>query len=239
MTTALEIAQTAAVEMGLQSPVSIYATSDLIPQQLGALLNTTGEMLVKRRVWRQLFREQTVSAIANQATYPLPDDFARPITQTEWDRINHWPLIGNETSQQWQWLKSGILSTGPRERFRLVGNAIELWPVPGVGGPPLPITFSYYYVSKWWALAANGQPKAKCDNDNDTTIFDDRLMTAGVKLRFYQAKQFDTSAMAADFQTLLDDALAQDTGGPVLSMSRQPAFPLITIYNIPDGNWMQ
>ena len=64
-------------------------------------------------------------------------------------------------------------------------------------------------------------------------------MTAGVKLRFYQAKQFDTSAMAADFQTLLDDALAQDTGGPVLSMSRQPAFPLITIYNIPDGNWMQ
>ena len=239
MTTALEIAQAAATEMGLAPPDSIYATSELIPQQLGALLNQTGQMLVKRRVWRMLFRETTVTAVSGQATYELPDDFARPIAQTEWDRINRWPLIGNETPQQWQWLKSGILSTGPRERFRLVGNTLELWPVPGAGGTPLPVTFSYYYVSKWWALSAEGQAKVKCDKDNDTTIFDDRLMVAGVKLRFFQAKQFDTTAFAADFQSLLDDALAQDSGGPILSLSRQPAFPLITIWNIPDGNWMQ
>jgi hypothetical protein len=238
MTTALELAQSAAVEMGLAPPASIYATSELIPQQLGALLNVTGEMLVKRRVWRQLFRDATVTAVAGQGTYPLPDDFARPITQTEWDRVNRWPLIGPETSQQWQWLKSGILSTGPRERFRLVGNALELWPIPGQGAP-VPITFSYYYISKWWALADNGQPKKKCDNDTDTMIFDDRLIISGVKLRFYQAKQFDTTSFAAEFQTNLDDAIAQDSGGPILSMARQPAFPLITIYNVPDGNWMQ
>ena len=236
MTTALELAQTAAVEMGLAAPASIYASPELIPQQLGALLNLTGEMLVKRRVWRRLFREATVTAVAGQGTYPLPDDFARPITQTEWDRVNRWPLIGNETPQQWQWLKSGILSTGPRERFRLVGNSLELWPVPGTG-IPVPLTFSYYYVSKWWALSATEEAKPKCTKDDDTTIFDERLLISGVKLRFYQAKQFDTSSFAQEFQTNLDDALAQDSGGPILSMARQPAFPLITIYNVPDGNW--
>ena len=68
------------------------------------------------------------------------------------------------------------------------------------------------------------------------TIFDDRLMISAIKLRFYQAKQFDASAFAAEFQTNLDDALAQDSGAPILSLSRQPAFPLITIYNVPDGN---
>jgi hypothetical protein len=267
MTTALELAQSAAVEMGLAPPASIYSTSELIPQQLGALLNVTGEMLVKRRVWRRLFRDTTVQTIVGQGTYPLPDDFARPITQTEWDRVNRWPLIGPETSQQWQWLKSGILSTGPRERFRLVGNALELWPVPAAGAVTTnervtdvgdtrvtsdgdiriegsdtnnaSVIFSYYYISKWWALSPSGDPKKKCDNDDDQMIFDDRLMISGIKLRFYQSKQFDTTSFAAEFQSNLDDAIAQDSGGPILSMARQPAFPLITIYNIPDGNWMQ
>ena len=228
--------------MGLQQPPSAFNNpQDLTAVQLSALYNTTGEMLVKRRVWRQLFRETTITAVDGQGAYALPSDFARPITQTEWDTVNHWPLIGNETSQQWQWLKSGILSTGPRERFRLVGDSLEVWPIPGTNvdgsGIPLPITFSYYYVSKWWALSAAGQAKPKCTADDDTTIFDDRLIISGTKLRFYQAKQFDTSAFAAEFQTNLDDALAQDSGGPILSMARQPAFPLISIYNVPDGSW--
>jgi hypothetical protein len=237
MTTALELAQVAAVEMGLNQPQSIYATSELIPQQLGALLNLTGEMLVKRRVWRQLFRETTITAVAGQAAYPLPPDYARPISQTEWDRVNRWPMLGPQTPQQWQYLKSGILSTGPRERFRLVGNTLEVWPVPGVGAPT-PETFSYYYVSKWWALAADGvTAKPKCTLDSDMTIFDDRLMVAGLKLRFYQAKQFDTSSFAAEFQTNLDDALAQDSGAQVLSLSRVPGVTLISVNNIPDTGY--
>lgn len=241
MTTALELAQAAASEMGLAQPPSVFGSPAVLDTQLGALLNTTGEMLVKRRQWRELFRAATVDGVDGQSQYPLPEDFARPITQTEWDTINRWPLIGPETSQQWQWLKSGILSTGPRERFRLVGNFIEIWPTPGVtldgNGIPLPVTFSYYYVSKWWARDSGGLAKPKFTDDADTCIFDDRLMISGLKLRFYQAKQFDTTAFAAEFQTNLDDAIAQDQGGQILSLSRQPAFPLITIYNIPDGNW--
>lgn len=240
MTTALELVQTAAIEMGLGPPSAAYNNPDITAQQLGALINVTGEMLVKRRLWRRLFRETTITAVEGQAAYELPADFARPISQTEWDTGNHWPLIGPETSQQWQWLKSGILSTGPRERFRLVGNTLEIWPVPGTntdgGGLPLPLTFSYYYVSKWWALDG-AQYVAKFTKDGDTCIFDDRLMISGLKLRFFQAKQFDTTAFAAEFQSNLDDALAQDSGAPILSLAKQPAFPLISIYNIPDGSW--
>jgi hypothetical protein len=235
--TVLSVVQTAATEMGLPSPNNVASNSQVQAKQLLALYNATGEMLVKRRVWRNLFREGTISATAGVGTYPLPADFARPISQTEWDRTNRWPMIGPETPQQWQWLKSGILSTGPRERFRLVGNNIEIWPVPGSTTVPLPIALSYYYVSKWWALDAQGTPKAKATLDDDTSIFSDRLMTAGTKLRFFQAKGFSCDAFAADFQANLDDELAQDGGAPILSLSRSPAFPLISIYNLPDGNW--
>lgn len=234
MTTALELVQAAAIEMGLQQPTSVYTTQELIPQQLGALLNLTGEMLVKRRVWRHLFREATVTTVSGQGKYPLPADFARPISQTEWDQVNHWPMIGPETPQQWQYLKSGIVSTGPRQQFRMVGNNIEVWPAPGA----TPLTLSYYYISKWWVLAADGVTyKPKCTADADTTIYDDRLMISGLKLRFYQAKQFDTSAFAQEFQTNLDDAIAQDSGAPILSLSRRPASPLISIDNLPESGY--
>ena len=235
----LEVIQAAASEMGLQAPVAAFGNpTDLTAVQLSSLYNVTGEMLVKRRVWRMLFREHTIVTQPNVGTYQLPDDFARPISQTEWDRTNRWPMIGPETPQQWQWLKSGILSTGPRERFRLVGDTLEIWPVPTTDTTPGPnLDLSYYYVSKWWAQTAGGQPIPKATNSLDTCIFDDRLMISGVKLRFFQVKGFDTTAFAADFQSNLDDALSQDSGAPILSMAREPAFPLITIYNVPDGNW--
>jgi hypothetical protein len=232
--TVLEVVQDAALEMGLAQPNSALANpNDLTALQLAALYNATGEMLVKRRVWRELLSTHTFTTVNGQDAYDLPADFARSISQTEWDRTNRWPLVGPETAQQWQWVKSGVLSTGPRERFQLQGNQIVLFPVPGA----TVLTLVFSYVSKWWVRDSGGQAKAKATADDDTCIFDDRLMTAGVKLRFFQAKGFDTTSFAADFQSLLDDALGQDAGAPILSLARQPAFPLITIYNLPDGNW--
>ena len=234
LTPILQIVQDVASEVGLQQPPAVFGNPyDLTAVQLGALYNTTGEMLVKRRVWRNLFREYTFMSVAGQATYPLPNDFARPISQTEWNKVAGWAMTGPETPQQWQYLKTGVVSVGPRERFRMVGDAIEIWPVPAKSD----IAFTYYYVSKWWAQTTVGQPIPKATRDDDTCIFDDRLMVSGVKLRFFQAKGFDTASFAADFQANLDDALAQDSGAPVLSLARDLQFPLITIYNVPDGNW--
>lgn len=232
--TVLQVVQAAAVEMGLTAPNSALSNpNDLTALQMAALYNATGEMLVKRRVWRELLSTHTFTTVNGQAAYDLPADFARSISQTEWDRTNRWPLVGPETAQQWQWVQSGVLSTGPRERFQLQGNQLVLFPIPGA--TPLDLVFSY--VSKWWVRDALNQAKAKATADDDYGIFDDRLMISGVKLRFFQAKGFDTTSFAADFQSNLDDALGQDAGAPILSMARQPAFPLITIYNLPDGNW--
>ena len=232
----LDVVNSAALEMGLAS-ISTVVGAGQIPTQLAALYNATGEMLVKRRVWRWLLRTYTFDAVQDVGTYPLPPDYARPVSQTEWDRTNRWPMIGPETPQQWQWLQSGILSTGPRERFRLIDGNIEIWPVPGSTTVPLPITMSFSYISKWWAVDAAGQPIPKATKDDDSCVFDDRLMISGVKLRFYQAKGWDTSAYAADFQSNLDDALAQDSGAQVLSLARSVKYPLLSVWNIQDGNY--
>lgn len=232
----LDVVNSAALEMGL-SPITTVAGTLQIPTQLTALYNATGQMLVKRRVWRWLLKTHTFQAVQDVALYPLPPDYARPISQTEWDRTNRWPMIGPETPQQWQWLQSGILSTGPRERFRLVDGNIEIWPVPGSTTVPLPIDMAFNYVSKWWCVDAAGQAIPSATRDDDSCIFDDRLMISGVKLRYYQAKGWDTTAFAADFQSNLDDALAQDSGAQVLSLARSVQYPLISVWNIQDGNY--
>ncbi len=62
-----------------------------------------------------------VSLTFSQTQYAMPSDYDRLIDDTDWDKSRHWGILGPETAQQWQWLKSGYISTGPRMRFRVLG----------------------------------------------------------------------------------------------------------------------
>lgn len=233
--TVLEVVQAAALEMGLAAPNSAVSNSgDLTAKQLLALYNATGEMLIRRRVWRDLFTEKAFSTIVGTVEYALPADFNRPVSQTEWDRLTKYLMRGPATEQQWQWLKSAGVTTPAAylPAFKLIGENLVL------SVAPTDIrTLSYWYVSKYWVRDNGNQIKAAVTLDTDHAVFDDRLMTAGVKLRFYQAKGFDTTSYAADFQVALDDAMAQDGGAQVLTLSRRVTFPYVSVNNFPEGSW--
>jgi hypothetical protein len=75
-------------------------------------------------------------------------------------------------------------------------------------------------------------------NDTDKIVYEHRLIVDAVKLRFLQAKGFDTTAVAQDLQNSLDDAISADTGAMKLNLSRgRLYYPLVGVQNIPDGNW--
>jgi hypothetical protein len=234
--TVLEIVQQAFDELGLYpTPQNAVGNADLLVRQITSLYTAVGQTLVKRRVWRALLSQLNFTGVAGQAVYTLPLDYDRPISQTEWDQTNHWPLMGPMTPQQMQTLQSGIISLGPRIKFRLIGNKLEMFPTPNTGQ-----LFVFNYVSKGWVLEDNNGAIIRLTKpalDTDVAIFDDRLMIAGVKLRFYQAKGFDTSTYAQDFQVLLDDAVAQDSGAQKLNLAQSPSTYLINTTNVPDGNW--
>lgn len=239
MSSVLEVVQAAFDELGLYPrPFVAVGAGDQLTQQITSLYTAVGQMLVSRRTWRGLLRQKVYTTTPGQQYLDLPSDYARPVNQTEWDQTNHWPLMGPMTPQQFQQLQSGIISTGPRIKFRLIGKRMELFPFEDVGAGQ---TFVINYISNGWLIADPNTPApipylSKPTADSNEAIFNDRLMIAGVKLRFFQAKGFDTSAYADDFQVLLDDALAQDSGAPKLTMAGTPATYLINITNIPDGN---
>ena len=164
--------------------------------------------------------------------YSLPSDWDRQINRTDWDKTKRWELMGPKLPQEWQWLKSGIISTGPRLRYRIYGNYYQIWPVPDNGS-----RLGFEYISNKWALSSGGTAQASFLADTDTCVFPDRLMTLGLKLKFFEVKGFDTTAMANDFNKAYEAACANDAGSPTLSLAPSISSILLTPLNIPDSGY--
>ena len=165
----------------------------------------------------------------SQTKYPLPNDFETITDNTHWDKTKHWQMLGPEDAQQWQWLKSGYISTGPRIRWRILGDKFQIWP---------PYNTQEYlgfeYRSKGWARSAAGAVKNSFTVDTDTTIFDDTVIVLGTKLKYFQIKGFDTTALQQDYFRYLNVAKANDKGSATLSFAPYPSKVLIGYANIPD-----
>jgi len=165
--------------------------------------------------------------------YAFPSDYDRPVDRTQWDKSQHWEIIGPETSQQWQWLKSGFIATGPRLRFRPLGGTFQIWP-PIASNDQL----GFEYISNGWVTATDGVTvKTFFTVDTDTCIFPDRLMVLGLKLKYFEIKNFDTTALYRDYLMQLDIAKANDSGSQTLSMAPGLSTVLIDWDNIPDANY--
>ena len=172
----------------------------------------------------------------SQTKFDLPSGFDRLIDRTDWDKSQHWEMLGPETAQQWQWLKSGFISTGPRVRFRVLGGLFQIFPA--LAAEHL---LGFEYVSNLW-VTASGQStpnKTSFTVDNDTCIFPDRLMVLGLKKKYFEAKGMDTLALSRDYAMQLDIAKSNDAGSPTLSFAPRPGSVLITWDNLPDSGYGQ
>ena len=179
-----------------------------------------------------------VSLTFSQILFPPPSDFDRQIDRTQWDKSKHWEMLGPNTPQQREWLRSGFISTGPRIRYSYMGGYFMIW-------PPLGSTesLSFEYVSKFWVLATSPTlltpTKQAFSVDTDTCIFPDALMRALIKLKYFEVKGFDTTAYYRDFTMQRDLAKGADAGSPTLSMAPRLSNVLIGWENIPDSGYGQ
>jgi hypothetical protein len=164
--------------------------------------------------------------------YDFPSDYDSIVPRTQWDKSKHWEMLGPESAQQWEWLLSGFISTGPRIRWRLFGSYFQIWP--GYSNAEF---LGYEYRSKGWATASNGTVKNSFTADSDTCIYPDRLMVLSTKLKYFQAKGFDTTALYRDYITEFETSVAQDTSAANLSFAPRPGAVLIGWDNIPDSGY--
>lgn len=105
-----------------------------------------------------------------QDFYNLPDDWEQWVSQTAWSRSDRWQLRGPMTPQEYQFYKSGIVVTYPRQRYWVIGRRdkrLQIDPVPGPGDNGK--IFAFNYVSKTcvfpakWKAATSYAANAYCE----------------------------------------------------------------------------
>lgn len=173
-------------------------------------------------------------------TYSVPAEFKWFTNRTMWDRTNHWELIGPISPQTDQWQRSGIVTTGPRKRWRQIGEEPfnwRLWPPPTANGD-YPGTLVFEYNSKYWARDVDGTPKERFDADDDYPAIDSQAIILGTKYLFWRAKGFSYADLQADYVDYVNRLKARDGGAPDLSLAKPVHSPiLITPNSVPDGFW--
>ena len=164
--------------------------------------------------------------------YNLPNDYDRLVDRTQWDKSKHWEMLGPETAQQWQWIKSGYIATGPRIRWRLLGQFFQIWPISSTSE-----YLGFEYISNGWATSATGVSKSAFTADDDTCIFPTRLMITFTKMKYFEIKGFDATAMTRDFSRLLGIAKAEDAGSQILNFAPKPSQVLVGWANLSDSGY--
>ena len=173
----------------------------------------------------------TVSITWSQTKYSMPSDYDRQIDRTHWDATQHWQMIGPETAQQWAWLTSGYISTGPRVRYRIFGNVFQIWPPQGSQH-----YLGFDYVSNAWAATTAGVAKSSFTIDTDTCIFPDRLMVLGLKNKYFQVKGLG-DVFLPEYKAEESIAYANDSGSQTLAMAPRISEVLISVNQIPDSGY--
>jgi hypothetical protein len=213
---------------GLDNTYSIVGTS--VPQDTYVNEVTSSSSLTTTQLSSATSFGGTVTF--SKTIYPLPPDYETITDNTHWDKTKHWQMLGPVDAQQWQWLKSGYISTGPRVRWRILGNEFQIWP---------PYNTQEYlgfeYRSKGFVRSATNQVKNSFTADNDTTVLDDAVIVLLTKLKYFQIKSFDTTALQQDYNRYLNVAKANDKGSATLSFAPSPSAVLIGWANIPDTGY--
>lgn len=183
----------------------------------------------------------TSPVVIAQDTFNIPNDFKWFLNRTMWDRTNHWELIGPVSPQVDEWQRSGIVSVGPRKRWRQVGIPDQCWRIwpPPTATTDYPSTLVFEYVSDYWVQSATNVAQASFLADTDKPIVDGQAIVLEIKWRLWQAKGFSYSAYQQEAIDYISRLAAKDGGSPDLSLGRRRLRDdyLITPYNVPDGNW--
>lgn len=178
------------------------------------------------------------SFFCGQTNYNLPTDLDYTFSQTFWDRTFRWQLLGPLDGQEWQVLKSGISPTGPRRRFRVMGNQFVIDPVPGFSTSDNGNIIAYEYYTNSWCQSTggtSGTPQLKWTADTDNYLLDDDTMTLGIIWRFLRAKRLSYDEEKRTYDLLVQRIQARDGSNRSLPMNASSSgLRLLNEQNIPD-----
>jgi hypothetical protein len=233
--TCLQIIQNAASWLQLPIPPAVWSSTDIQVIQLRTLLNKEGDALRAwpDHNWNKLVKETSFATLAANLQPTMPTDFDHICNQTIWNRTMNRMVWGPMDEQEWQQELAGPTFTSPYYAYRIRGGQMLLTPVPAAGN-----NIYYEYVSSYWVYAVGGTTptKSAMTADDDFCVFQDSLVTMGLRWRYLRSNGLDFSQEFSEWTEMLTTTLARDGGAARLSLTEKYPWRRRTPF-IPSGGW--
>lgn len=218
--TANELLTTVLAEVGITPPADPWASSDQHVVQMKTLLQLVGEELCWLGDWEHLNRaHQFTTTGSDTGAYDLPSDYLTMIPQTGWERTNNTPLRGPMSPQEWTYLEGrDYVSHTIYATFRLSSGKFNILPQPVPAG----LDINFEYRSRAWVEDPDDAANHIADigKGGDIVLFDRTLATRYLKLKFQEAKGFDTTKAQDDVNMMFGLVQPADKSSPILSAGR-------------------
>lgn len=228
-----------ASEVGLTPVADPWADQSQHFQQLRYLAQTAGEELTLAHAWESQVRSHKIQTNAlDTGDYDLPADFLQMLDQTGWERSENVPLFGPLSAQDWTYLIGrDLVSHTIYASFRIKEGKFSIFPQP----PPDGLDINFEYQSKNW-VSDGGNPATYSDtitSGSEIIIFDRTMVSRYLKLKWLEAKGFDTTKPQDDFNQVFNFISGKDKGAEIISAGRNSrSFPYLdSRYNTPDKGY--
>ena len=206
--------QAAAVMVSLPRPSTITGSTSETQQLLLDLARREAKELSRRHEWAELQAERVFSALAAETqTGMVPTDFDRMIPDTFWNRSARRKAVGPLSPQDWQYQKGWGVNAAIEHQWMRRGADIVLTPAPAAGEE---LAFEYIRSTPVRALA--GTLKAQFDDDSDTFLLDEEILTLGVAWRYLRQKGLDYAEELKAYEWRVAQSAPASRGSSAISI---------------------
>lgn len=213
--------QSAGVRLIGERPSTFFGGQGTFEMEIADLVNEVAADIAKYQDWQALVAIGTVTGDGTASAFALPDDYDRMLVNTDVADLSSWfwgfgayidinAFLYDEARGFQGWPGGWII----------YGDEIRFSPAPAAGQ-----TATFPYITRNWARAFSTAPKASFDNDGDSFVLPERLLTLGLVWRWRENKKLDASGDQEAFIKALDEYAAKDSGSRIQRRNSRRAIP--------------
>jgi len=242
--TLANVIQTVCSLLSLPSPADPAGSTDSNVGLMKTAANMASLEMLNAYEWSQLTKmgeiivETAVPPSPGEATetaFPLPEDFYRFIDQTQWNGAMRFPAVGPVAPQGWMTYMVFPISANFTLTWQIRQRQIYFLNAPAPPGQP----FRFMYLSRALVRDADDPTLYKnvASKNGDIFQLDGILMSLLTRIKWLEAKGFDSAAAVRDFLLAFDSRIGAEKGANILNMAGgRHDYPYIGIGNLPEAS---
>lgn len=201
--------------VGVPRRTAVFTSSGAVEAEMADLVNEVAADIARKHDWTALTTLATLEGYAG-VEFDLPDDYDRmPKATKVWSTA--WPSMFYQRARDLdEWYSNQQFSTsGAPGWWIILGGKFQIYPAPPIGD-----NAQFYFISRNYAVGADGVAKPAFTADDDTFRLPERLLTLGCVWRWRQQKRLEYAEDLQNYEIALSEAISADKGARILVEGR-------------------